>query len=104
MNLSFNQNTNAKTSSKSSVIKTTDLCNPQELNKLISGLLFLLPVQGQQELPYLLGEPHTQTNRSAMKAWITKLLKQDDWVDPEELFEFCLKKLKAQLQSWQEVC
>lgn len=84
-------------------IIVNDLSDPLEIEKLTSSLLFLLPVRSQSALPYLLKQPQAHSNKEALTFWLTELLKTSDWVEPEELFEFCVRSLKRQLQSWQEV-
>ncbi|WP_321276907.1 hypothetical protein [Thiomicrorhabdus indica] len=80
----------------------TDLSNPVELNKLTSGLLFVLNIRGNTELLYLLGQPQAKDNKEALALWLTDWLKMQDWVAPDDIFECCLKALKRQLLDWQE--
>ena len=84
-------------------IETMDLSNPATLNKLTQSLLYLFRFRGQDELAFLLGYPHAQNNQQALRLWITDTLKESGWVEPDQLLEFLVSKLKRQLMHWQEV-
>ena len=86
-----------------STMHELDLSNPVMLNKLSHSLMYLFRFRGQDELAFLLGYPEAENNQQALTLWMTDTLKQDGWVEPDQLLEFLVSKLKRQLMHWQEV-
>ena len=84
-------------------MNTTDLSNPNELNKLTDSILLVLNLPYQAALPFLLGCPETQNNREAIQAWLKDFLKEAEWIEPADLASVCISRIQCQLMTWQEV-
>jgi hypothetical protein len=80
-----------------------DLSEPRTLNKLVSSLMYLFHFSAKAELAYILGYPAAQNNQEVLVSWISEQLRHADWVDPSDLLEFLVTRLKQQLMQWQEV-
>lgn len=83
-------------------MKVMDLTNPNELNKVTDSILLVLNLPYQAALPLLLNQPESSNNREAVQDWLTDFLKESDWVEPNDLIEICVNRLKRQLLDWQE--
>lgn len=82
---------------------TLDLSDPRVLNKLVSSLIYLFQFSQKAELAFILGYPTAQNNQQVLINWISDQLKQDEWIEPNDLLNFLVTRLKRELLHWQEV-
>lgn len=80
-----------------------DLQTPETLNKITDSILLILNLPYQAALPYLLGQPHTNSNREAVQAWLNDFLRDSEWIDPNDLVAVSIARIQCQLMNWQEV-
>ena len=80
-----------------------DLSDPRVIQKLVSSLMYLFQFSAKAELAFILGYPTALNNQQALINWMTDQLKQADWIEPSELLDFFVTRLKRELQHWQEV-
>lgn len=80
-----------------------DLSDPRVIQKLVSSLMYLFQFSSKAELAFILGYPAALNNHQVLINWMTDQLKQADWVEPNELLDFFVTRLKRELQHWQEV-
>jgi hypothetical protein len=80
-----------------------DLSDPRTLNKLVSSLMYLFHFSAKAELAFILGYPSALNNQQVLCNWITDTLKQAEWIEPAQLLEFLVARLKRELMQWQEV-
>ena len=93
----------------SSIIATSidqdviDLSDPRVIQKLVSSLMYLFQFSPKAELAFILGYPSALNNQQVLINWMTDQLKQADWIEPNQLLDFFVTRLKRELQHWQEV-
>lgn len=82
---------------------TLDLSDPRVLNKLVSSLIYLFQFSPKAELAFILGYPTAHNNQQVLINWISDQLKQAEWIEPNDLLNFLVARLKRELLHWQEV-
>ena len=80
-----------------------DLSDPRVIQKLVSSLMYLFQFSPKAELAFILGYPSALNNQQVLINWMTDQLKQADWIEPNQLLDFFVTRLKRELQQWQEV-
>ena len=88
---------------KSTESNALDLSDPRVINKLVSSLIYLFQFSQKAELAFILGYPTAQNNQQVLINWISDQLKNAEWVEPDDLLNFLVTRLKRELMHWQEV-